>query len=93
VPLPHFAGLVSTAYPALYVGLFAILVWFVAKARNWNLAAGFIVASYVVALIGQMVFNAQVADLTYSYGGTTDGLWMLSYLLIGVAALARRQDV
>ena len=47
----------------------------------------FSVASYVVALVGQMVFSAQTADLTYTYGGITDGLWMLSYLLIGVAAL------
>jgi hypothetical protein len=38
------------------------------------------------------VFSAKVADLTYAYGGVTDALWMLSYLLIGVAALARRQD-
>ena len=94
VPLPHFAHQVSTAYPVLYVALFAVLVWFVCRARNWNLAAGLIVASYVVALVGQMVFSAQTADLTYSYGGETDALWMLSYLLVGVAALsARRQDV
>ena len=93
VPLPHFAHQVSTAYPVLYVALFALLVWFVMRARNWSLAAGWIVASYVVALVGQMVFSAKTADLTYSYGGITDGLWMLSYLLVGVAALARPQDV
>lgn len=92
VPLPRFAHQVSTAYPILYVALFAMLVWFVCRARSWNLAAGFVAASYVVALVGQMVFSAQTADLTYSYGGLTDALWMLSYLLIGVAALARRQD-
>jgi hypothetical protein len=94
VPLPHFAHQVSTAYPVLYVALFAVLVWFVCRVRDWNLTAGWIVASYVVALVGQMVFSAQTADLTYAYGGATDALWMLSYLLIGVAALsARRQDV
>jgi two-component system, cell cycle response regulator len=94
VPLPHFAHQVSVAYPVLYVALFVMLVWFALRARAWNMAAGWIVVSYVVALVGQMVFSAKTADFTYAYGGVTDALWMLSYLLIGVAALsARRQDV
>lgn len=93
-PLPHFDRLVSVAYPELYVGLFVVLVAFVLGARRWNLSSATIVASYAVALAGQLVFSAQMADGTYKYGGPVDALWMVSYLLIGVATLhpsARRR--
>ena len=64
----------ATCCDASYVALFAMLGWFACRARGWTLSAGLIVASYVVALVGQMVFSAQTADLTYTYGGITDGL-------------------
>jgi len=86
-PLPKFALQVSVAYPVLDVVLFALLAWFLAVASGRNAATGWLVASYVILLAGAAEFSAQVGAGTYAYGGPTDALWMLSYLLVGVAAL------
>ena len=87
VPLPKLAHQVSVAYPVLDVMLFALLVWFLVGASGRKASTGWVVASFVVLLGGAMEFAAQMANGTYAYGGPTDGLWMLSYLLVGIAAL------
>jgi diguanylate cyclase len=87
VPLPSFARNVSVAYPVLNVVIFALLAWFACRARGRNASSGWLVASYVVMLAGAMEFSAQMDAGTYAYGGPTDALWMVSYLLVGIAAL------
>ena len=70
------------------VGIVAcVLAWFVAVASGRNAATGWVVASYVALLAGAIEFSAQMGAGTYAYGGPTDALWMLSFLLVGVAAL------
>lgn len=85
-PLPHFAHQVSVAYPVLDVVVFAFLAWFVLGATRRSAAHGWVVASYVAFIAGALEFSAQMGAGTYAYGGPTDALWMLSYLLVGVAA-------
>lgn len=87
VPLPSLGHKVSMAYPALAVVVFALLAWFVCRARGRNASSGWLVASFVMVIVGAIQFSAAMGDLTYAYGGVTDGLWMVSYLLVGVAAL------
>jgi len=87
VPLPSLGHKVSMAYPALAVVVLTLLVWFVCRARGRNASSGWLVASFVMVIVGAIQFSAAMGDFTYAYGGVTDALWMVSYLLVGVAAL------
>jgi diguanylate cyclase len=82
-PLAH---LVSVLYPTMDLIVFAMLVrLLVGSPRNGSMRL--LVASFVALLVSDLIYAVELSHGTYHFGGPTDGLWMLSYLLIGVAAL------
>jgi diguanylate cyclase (GGDEF)-like protein len=84
---PLLAHIVGVAYPAMDVVVFAMLVRF-AVAVSWrNPSVRLLLISFFALLFADTVYALQLAAGTYHLGGATDGLWMLSYLLVGVAAL------
>jgi diguanylate cyclase (GGDEF)-like protein len=83
---PFLTHAVSTMYPVMDLVVFAMLVRFVVAKTQRTRASQILLASFTLLLIADMVYALGVAAGTYAFGGPTDGLWMASYLLIGVAA-------
>ena len=83
---------VSIAYPGMDLMIFILLVRFVVAGGCRNGAIGMLAVSFVFLLFGDSVYTSQLAAGTYHYGGVPDGLWMASYLLIGMAALHPHAD-
>jgi diguanylate cyclase len=84
--LPPLAHLVATLYPTMDLLVFAMLVrLLVSSGRNGSMRL--LVGSFVFLLTADVVYAVMLSDGSYGFGGATDGLWMASYLLIGVAAL------
>jgi diguanylate cyclase (GGDEF)-like protein len=85
--IPLLAHAVGVAYPAMDVLVFAMLVR-VAVAVSWRSPpVRLLLMSFFGLLLADTVYALKLAAGTYAYGGPTDGLWMASYLLVGVAAL------
>jgi diguanylate cyclase (GGDEF)-like protein len=84
--LPLLAHAVSTMYPVMDLVVFAMLVRFAVASSQRSKATHILLASFTLLLIADVVYALGLAAGTYSFGGPTDGLWMASYLLIGVAA-------
>ena len=91
-PVVHSSGLaplahvVSVLYPLMDLVVFAMLVRLLVGSRHSG-SIQLLVASFVALLVSDTVYALALAHGTYHFGGPSDGLWMLSYLLIGVAAL------
>ena len=86
--LSAFARVISVAYPAMDVVLFAVVVRLLSASRgNGNAAMTLLVTGFLALLASDTTYAVQLAHGAYHYGGPIDGMWMLSYLLIGVAAL------
>ncbi|HKC29693.1 MAG TPA: EAL domain-containing protein [Jatrophihabitans sp.] len=85
--LGFLAHAVSLAYPSMDVAVFAMLVRLLVGVQR-NPAMQLIAASFI-SLVAADTLNAVQLTTHGSYqsGSPCDGLWMLSYLLIGVAAL------
>ncbi|MEY2431471.1 MAG: hypothetical protein QOC92_1196 [Acidimicrobiaceae bacterium] len=92
-PVVHATGIaalahvVAVAYPALDLIVFAVLVRLMVGSSGRNGALMVLVASFVALLAADTLYALQLGNETYAFGGPVDGLWMASYLLIGVAAL------
>jgi diguanylate cyclase len=84
--LSLLARVVATLYPVMDLAVFAVLARLLVG--SWeNGAFRLVVASFTALLLSDLVYQKMLADGTYHFGGPTDGLWMLSYLLIAVAAV------
>jgi diguanylate cyclase (GGDEF)-like protein len=84
--LPVFAHVVSALYPAMDLVVFAMLVrLLVGSHRSGSIRL--LAASLVALLVSDLVEAVALSNGTYHFGGPSDGLWMLSYLLIAVAAI------
>jgi diguanylate cyclase (GGDEF)-like protein len=84
--LPPLAHLVSALYPTMDLVVFAMLVrLLVASGRNGS--TRLLLGSFVCLLSADVVYAVTLSNDSYRFGGPTDGLWMASYLLVGVAAL------
>jgi diguanylate cyclase (GGDEF)-like protein len=84
--LPVLAHVVSALYPAMDLVVFAMLVrLLVGSQRNGSIRL--LVGSLVALLVSDLVESIALSNGTYHVGGPSDGLWMLSYLLIAVAAI------
>jgi diguanylate cyclase (GGDEF)-like protein len=81
-----FAHIVSAAYPTMDLMVFAVLVRLSLSGLNRSGASRLLVASFISLLAADLVYAVGILNGTYGFGGPTDGLWMASYLLIGVAA-------
>jgi signal transduction histidine kinase len=90
-PAVHSSGLspsahvVAALYPTMDVFVFAALIRLLVGAGR-NDSIRLLVMSFVALLLADAVYAIELGKGTYHFGGPTDGLWMLSYLLIGVAA-------
>jgi hypothetical protein len=84
---PLLAHAVSTMYPVMDLVVFAMLVRFAVTTTQRNAATHILLASFTLLLAADVVYALGLAAGTYTFGGPTDGLWMASYLLIGVAAM------
>jgi diguanylate cyclase (GGDEF)-like protein len=84
--LPLLAHAVSTMYPVMDLIVFAMLVRFAVASAHRTKATHILLASFTLLLVADVVYALGLAAGTYAFGGPTDGLWMSSYLLIGVAA-------
>ena len=85
--LPFLAHAVSTMYPVMDLVVFAMLVRFAVVTTHQTKATHILLASFTILLGADVVYALGLAAGTYQFGGLTDGLWMASYLLIGVAAM------
>jgi diguanylate cyclase len=85
--LPLLAHAVSTMYPVMDLVVFAMLVRFAVATTQRTKATHILLASFTLLLAADVVYALGLAAGTYTFGGLTDGLWMASYLLIGVAAM------
>jgi diguanylate cyclase (GGDEF)-like protein len=84
--LPRLAHLVSTLYPTMDLIVFAMLIrLLVASGRNGSMRL--LLVSFISLLTADAVYTVMLSHGSYQLGGPTDGLWMLSYLLIGVASV------
>jgi diguanylate cyclase (GGDEF)-like protein len=83
---PLLAHAVSTMYPVMDLVVFAMLVRFAVATTQRSTATHILLGSFTLLLAADVVYALGIAAGTYSFGGPTDGLWMASYLLIGVAA-------
>jgi diguanylate cyclase (GGDEF)-like protein len=85
--IPLLAHAVAIGYPAMDLLVFAMLVR-VAIIVSWrNPALRLLLTSFMALLAADTVYALALSAGTYHFGGPTDGIWMASYLLIGVAAL------
>jgi diguanylate cyclase (GGDEF)-like protein len=88
--IPLLAHVVAFAYPAMDVLVFAMLVR-VAIVVSWrNTSLRLLLLSFFALLVGDTIYTLQLSAGTYHFGGVPDGIWMASYLLIGVAAMHLR---
>jgi diguanylate cyclase (GGDEF)-like protein len=78
--------IVSAAYPSMDLVVFAVLVRLSLTGLSKSGASRLLLASFIALLVADMVYAIGMLNGTYAFGGPTDGLWMASYLLIGVAA-------
>ncbi|MDQ1746963.1 MAG: diguanylate cyclase [Frankiaceae bacterium] len=85
--IPLLAHVVAATYPIMDILVFAMLVR-VAVAVSWRSpAVRLLLVSFSALLLADTVYVVQLGDGTYHLGGASDGLWMVSYLFIGLAAL------
>jgi diguanylate cyclase (GGDEF)-like protein len=88
--IPLLAHVVAIAYPAMDVLVFAMFVR-VAITVSWRSPSlRLLLLSFFALLVSDTVYALELSAGTYHFGGPTDGMWMASYLLIGVAALHPR---
>ena len=80
------AHIVSAAYPTMDLVVFAVLVRLSLAGWSRSGASRLLVASFVALLVADMIYALGILNNTYAFGGPTDGLWMASYMLIGIAA-------
>lgn len=91
-PALHATGLslaaqvVGFLYPAMDLAVLAALIRLLVGGAP-NAAVRLLVGSFVALLASDIAYDLMLANGTYHFGGPSDALWMLSYLLIGVAAL------
>jgi diguanylate cyclase (GGDEF)-like protein len=77
---------VSVAYPVMDLVVFAVLVRLSLSGLNTSGASRLLAGSFIALLAADLVYAVLILSGTYAVGGPTDGLWIASYLLIGVAA-------
>jgi len=80
------AHIVSVAYPAMDLAVFAAFIRLMVSGLHRSNASRLLLGAFVLLLASDMVYASQLLSGTYAIGGPTDGLWMGSYLLTGVAA-------
>jgi diguanylate cyclase (GGDEF)-like protein len=81
-----FTHLVSAAYPCMDLVVFAVLVRLSLSGLSKSGASRLLAASFIALLAADLVYAMGILNVSYAPGGPTDGLWMASYLLIGIAA-------
>jgi diguanylate cyclase (GGDEF)-like protein len=78
----------SVAYPTLDMLFFLVVVRLLRSTRGARNTAGhLLVASFAVLLAGDVLYAVELHAGSYHLGGPCDGVWMLSYLLLAVAAV------
>ncbi|MEY2449012.1 MAG: hypothetical protein QOH79_2488 [Acidimicrobiaceae bacterium] len=85
--IPALAHVVAFAYPVMDLIVFALFIRLLVGASGRNGPLQLLVASLVFLLAADVLYSLQLANEAYAFGGPVDGLWMTSYLLIGVAAV------
>jgi PAS domain S-box-containing protein len=86
--VPALERLVSAAYPLLDLLLLAVVVRLIMGSRlRASASYGFLAAGVVLMLVADTAFNWTVFNGTYRTGSLIDSGWILSYVLIGTAAL------
>ncbi|GAA4606231.1 bifunctional diguanylate cyclase/phosphodiesterase [Actinoplanes octamycinicus] len=78
---------INTAYPAADVLLLAILAGLFAGSRARHRSARLLGAAAVLLLMADVGYSSLGTVMNVDQGGPLDGLWLLSYVLWGVAAL------
>jgi diguanylate cyclase (GGDEF)-like protein len=84
---PLLTHIVSVAYPVGDLLVFAMLVRLVVVTSTGSTSMRLLLASFGALLASDTLYALQLARGLYRFGGPTDGLWMVSYALIAVAAL------
>ena len=84
---PALTMIVSVAYPAMDLIVFAVLVRLLLSGLSRSGASRLLLASFTALLVADFVYAFGLLHNTYAIGGPTDGLWMASYVLIGAAAV------
>jgi diguanylate cyclase len=80
------AHVVSVAYPTMDLIVFAVLVRLIVSGLHRSGASRLLLGSFIALLVADLVYAIELLHGTYVFGGPTDGLWMASYALIGIAA-------
>jgi diguanylate cyclase len=78
--------IVSAAYPVMDLMVFAVLVRLSLSGFSKNGALLLLLSSLIALLASDLVYATGILNGTYGFGGLTDGLWIASYLLVGIAA-------
>jgi diguanylate cyclase (GGDEF)-like protein len=85
--MPALTHTVAVAYPCSDLVIFAFLVRFLVADSRPNGSSQLLLGSFIALLAADTVYALELARGTYQFGGPPDALWMLSYLLVGAAAL------
>lgn len=85
--LGFLAHVVAVAYPTMDLLVFAFFVRLVVSVSSRSPAVNLLLCSFLFLLAADTVYSIDLQNGSYHFGGPTDGLWMASYLLLGVAAV------
>jgi diguanylate cyclase (GGDEF)-like protein len=90
-PALHSSGLsvlghvVAPMYPIMDLALFAMLAQLLVRWARTG-ALRLIVASFMALQVADLLYQIMLGSGTFYIGGPTDGLWMLSYVMMAAAA-------
>ena len=85
--LSGFGRLVTFAYPVMDIGVLFIVVNSLAFSRVRRSAEKLIAGGMAAMVIADFVYDIQILHGSYSVGNPVDAGWLISYVLLGVAAL------
>ena len=78
---------ISIAYPIGDLLLLGLALGLVMTPGSKSASFRLLVANLVLLLIGDLVFNLQSLDGTYVDGGALDSVWLVGYVVFGMAAM------
>jgi signal transduction histidine kinase len=78
---------ISIAYPLGDLLVLAVVARLLTGGVSRTPAFGFVATSLIALLVADLVYGVQQFGSGYEIGGWLDGFWLMSYLLLAVAAL------
>ncbi|HEX4507766.1 MAG TPA: EAL domain-containing protein [Alphaproteobacteria bacterium] len=85
--LSALGRLVTMAYPVMDIGLLFLVVNSLVFGRDRRVAAKLIAASMGAMVVADFVYDIQILHGSYAVGNLIDAGWLISYVLLGAAAL------